>query len=143
MFGFFKKDDGSTIVKERVRYICDLNIFAGQTVTLRFLDDRIRLEFEEDEREIEYSRIVSCGKIKNVKSDIRRAMDENILSQAVLSSSGFAAGEFFTVTSQAKEFLFFKFQDSKNEKVIHTFLAVYNEGINKAIDLIRRKAGKK
>ena len=142
MFGFFKKEDGATIVKERVRYICDLNIFAGQTVTLRFLDDRIRLEFEEDEREIEYSRITSCGKIKNVKSDIQRAMKENILSQAVLSSSGFAAGEFFTVTSQAKEFLFFKFQDSNNEKVIHTFIAVYNEGINRAIDLIRRKAKK-
>lgn len=150
MFGFGKKDntsdsDGSSkelLVTKPARYVCDLNMFAGQTCALHFEKPGIRFVFEETERYIEYSRIVSCGKIKNTKSDIRKAMDTRVLSQAVMSSSGFLAGGFYTLENIAKEFLFIKFKDSKNDQVIHTFLLVYNSGVDRAISIIRKYAAK-
>lgn len=149
MFGFLKKnkdldDENVTeyLSSGRSRFVCDENLFAGLACTLHFEKDRIRFEFDETEFIVEYSRIVSCGKFKNTKSDIRKAMESGVLSEAVMSSSGFLAGGFYTLSNTAKEFLFLKYKDEKNEKVIHTFLLVYNVGVDLALAVIKRRASK-
>ncbi len=149
MFGFLKKnkdlDDENVkeyLVTGRTRFVCDENLFAGLACAVHFQKDGLRFVFDETEFFIDYSRIVSCGKFKNTKSDIRKAMDSGVLSEAVMSSSGFLAGGFYTLSNTAKEFLFLKYKDEKNEKVIHTFLLVYNTGVDIALAIIKRKASK-
>ena len=44
-----------------------------------------------------------------------------------MSSQGFLAGGFYTLTNEAKVFLYIKFKDPDNVNIVHTFLAEYNK----------------
>ena len=141
MFGFGKvkpDSEGNLLVTKKARYVCDLNKYIGQSVVLKFREDHLLMVFDEDEIRMDYSRIVSCGKIGNTKVDIDRAMTSGVLPQSVLSSAGFINGGFYTLTNMAKLFFFFKFRDSEEENMIHTFLVEYNSGPDKAIKILRQ-----
>ena len=140
MFGFGKitpDKDGNLLVSPKAKFVCDLNKYIGQSVTLTFKDDYLVMTFDEDEKIMEYARIVSCGKIANTKADINKAMESGVLPQSVLSSTGFVNGGFYTLTNMAKTFFFFKFRDEEEENIIHTFLMEYNAGPDKAIKILR------
>lgn len=143
MFGLFESkkitmdSDGNLLVTKKSRYVCDLNKYIGQSVIIKFKEDHLLILLDEDEVRIDYSRIVSCGKIANTKQDIAKAMETGVLPQSVLSSSGFINGGFYTLTNMAKLFFFFKFRDSEEPNIIHTFLMEYNDGPDKAIKILR------
>ena len=148
MFNFFKKEKNESndeepvtkIKREDVRCICSLNKNLGMHCTMDFKDEYLKIIYETGEMEIYYKDIERCGKIVNSKYGIKEAMDKNILSQSVLQSKGFLAGNFYTLTNHAKEFLYIKFKDEKES--IQTFLAAYDSGVEKAIKFIEKKRNK-
>ena len=148
MFDFLKKgknenteaEPSSKIKREDVRCICSLNKNLGMHCTMDFTEEYLKIIYETGEMEIYYKDIERCGKIINSKYGIKEAMDKNILSQSVLQSKGFLAGNFYTLTNHAKEFLYIKFRDENGS--VQTFLAEYNTGVEKAIKLINKKKNK-
>ena len=143
MFGFGKKDeDKELLVKEKTRCICTLNKYLSQFCTLVFKEDHILFQYENGEMKVYYKDIVSCGKIINSKNGIKDAMDKKILSQSVMQSAGFLAGNFYTLTNNSKMFLYIKFK-LEEDNLIHTFLADYDKGIVKAINIVNKRRKKK
>jgi hypothetical protein len=64
-------------------------------------------------------------------------MNKKILTQGVLESPGFLSGNFYTLTSTVKVFLYIKYKIDNGS--IQTFLAEYNEGVDKVIKFINKK----
>ena len=150
MFGFLKKnkekeapvlkEDDDLLVKGKSRYVCTLNKYLAQECELHFKKDGLVCKFEEgDELVIMYDQISDCGKINNTQADMKRAMDNKILSQNVMSSQGFLAGGFYTLTNDAKVFLYIKFKDELNVNIVHTFLVEFNDGVEKALKIMNRR----
>lgn len=151
MFDFLKKgkdsdkninNNGSKLRRENVNCICTLNKYPSKRCNIDFGDEAIIIEYEdEDDMEIPYSKIKSCGKIVNNQYGIKDAMENNILSPDVMQSPGFLAGNFYTMTNTASMFLYIKFEEERGS--IQTFLVEYNNGIGKAIKHIElEKKGK-
>ena len=150
MFGFLKKnkekeapvlkEDDDLLVKGKSRYVCTLNKYLSQECELHFKKDGLVCKFDDnDELVIMYDQISDCGKIDNTQADMKRAMDSKILSQNVMSSQGFLAGGFYTLTNDAKVFLYIKFKDELNVNIVHTFLVEFNDGVEKALKIMNRR----
>ena len=131
-----KSDD--ILVKEKVRCICTINKYLSQLCTLDFKKEYILFQYENGEMKVYYDNLISFGQIQNSEEGIKKAMDDKILSQSVLESTGFLAGNFYNLTNTAKTFLYLKFRMNDNNQV-HTFLAQYDDGVEKAIKLLTEK----
>lgn len=139
MFDFLKKKENGENVKikrENVSSICTSNKHTGRT-TIEFKEDCLLIIYETGIVEIPYVNIEACGQIINNKYGIKEAMDKNILSQAVLQSKGFLAGNFYTLTNSSKIFLYIKYKDDSN--ALQTFLVEYDHGVDKAIKIIEKQ----
>lgn len=140
MFNFFKKkkteEEVTRIKRENVDCICTLNKYLDQHCTIEFRNEYILIGYRDGEMKIYYDQIKECGKIINSKYGIQDAIDKNILSQSIFQSTGFLAGNFYTLTNKAKIFLYIKFTPEKSG--LQTFLAEYDNGVEKAINLIEK-----
>lgn len=146
MFSFLKKNkdnndkkevDNVKLRREQIRCVCTQNKYMSQRCTISFEENDLVLIYENGEERISYNNIESYGKIENSKYGIQEALNKKILTQGVMQSPGFLAGNFYTLTSSAKIFLYIKYKIENGS--IQTFLAEYNEGVEKAIKFIDKK----
>lgn len=138
LFGKKEEENTDILVKEKTRCICTINKYLSQLCTLDFKKEYILFKYDNGEMKVYYDNLISYGQIENSEDGIKKAMDDKILSQSVLESAGFLAGNFYTITNNAKIFLYLKFRLNDNNTV-HTFLAQYDKGIEKAIKLLDEK----
>lgn len=141
---FWKKNDSaegnSKLNRENVNCICTLNSYPSQSCDIKYEEDVIIMHYEDGNLEIPYDRIKSCGTILNTEYGIKEAMKNKILTQGVLQSPGFMAGNFYTLKNSASVFIYIKFTEESG--AIQTFLAEYNHGVDRALRYIKKKMNK-
>jgi len=141
MFGFGKKKNKEKIVyiKEKLRYVWDINYYTNHYCDIRMDDDGFYVILEDKIQRIPWENITSCGRIDNTRHDIDYLLETKILSQATLSTPGFVVGEFYTFNEFAKTFLIIKFKDEEENRAIHTLLLECNENSKKIVKVITEK----
>ncbi len=141
MFDFLKKDknEKQEIRRESVNCICTLNKYDSRRCNLVFGTESIVIEFEDGMMEIPYDKLKRYGRIINDEYGVKDAMKNKILTPEVMQSPGFLAGNFYSFTNDARVFLYLKFEEERGS--IHTFLAEYNNGVDKVIRFIKKQSG--